>query len=92
MHLIRRFHEEKIKEFFKRQKFILLFIVIIILAVLIISIIITCCCKSYNPEDKIKLWVEVIVIGFAINIASSLFIIAFVDDKEKKIIIKKNNT
>ncbi|NMA04855.1 MAG: hypothetical protein GX931_00600 [Acholeplasmataceae bacterium] len=71
------------KAFFKRQKKNL--VVMMILTILLIGVAIFL--QIYNKEthdEVINKWLEVIIISLIINIFSSFFIIAFLDDSEKK--------
>ncbi|MGI6359762.1 MAG: hypothetical protein ACOX02_01805 [Acholeplasmatales bacterium] len=71
------------KAFFKRQKKNL--IVMMILTILLIGVAIFL--HIYNKESQneiINKWLEVIIISLIINIFSSFFIIAFLDDSDKK--------
>jgi len=76
------------KQFIKRQKWMIITIVIIILVIVGLGIWITYLNNSSQTTD-ILMWIEVIVIGLLVNIVSAFFIIAFVDDKEKKAEAKK---
>jgi hypothetical protein len=74
---------KKVNNFIKRQWGILLSLIVIFASIILLGIY-AANDGSYYSEDKTSLWVETILIGMLIDIASALIIILVIEDKEKE--------
>ncbi len=71
------------KSFFRRQKKNLIVMGVIFL-LLVAAAIFLHLYNKYSGHEILNLWFEVIIISLLINIFSSFFIIAVIDDSDRK--------